>query len=983
MAKFKGPNDGSIGIREFTGWLTDRFKGNFSPKYNVSSLFEVCEANGTTLNQGDFIKPHSMSELYEAKAGYEAWEYDQIPLLCALAWKKNEPRRNHNTEVFSAPEHHENTGTIHNGGGHWVTYTVRSYYQDSSTISFASRGNPARDVFYIPQLPEVEAVSLPVYVFSMNAWIDLSWFIKPSTGSASGTIWGGISVSTSPAREGPWRFFNTPLGQNPNGYSTELGAEDQVGTLSATYWVWDTAQTNSAWHRNNQWMFVDPIPPDAGTKIFKEAYLYNLEKVVFHKYPYGFGAFSQPYDFYNRTNRFALGQGALFDDAHLDLNMNLSDEENHKLKLVDPGIDITDSAERILISNKDIKFTADTHGSWDGMYEQTWMIKTTLGEEYEPGKRYISKDTITWYSDAVNHGQGYFEVCTGNALKHHIERHEGNMGIVSYRVVNEDGDVEFVSGSSNTTSGIASRKADAIEFWEEKHYTKHDYYMNNANFGFPDGFDSNFYLKGRVAHRKSWTACQNFKYRDDGNDYNAIPWNDYGSLLVEGQSNHSHYRRSMLTYGWANTRFWKDWDAYDEQASYQPNQYVYFGQGIWKSKIITPAGNPPVDWPSEKNQDGSTKEENDYWIRSADLTPEHKFLPAHGQASQGLRLNVDYMIDLPVEARVQIEMAARYWEKIVTTRMDIDVHILPHSGSIGVGGVLASAGPLLQFSVPYGLNYQYARITKMRVFLDTEDLYGVDAEGNRGQGLDPINNPVVNGATGLFYVMFHEIAHGLGLGTMWNWNGKDNDGNIVGDYGDRYQFIKTDQYGAQYTGANVLREYKAAVAAATQVKVYNPITQDFQINNIGQHRNDLYTDGVPVEETGTENTLFSIDYGGHFAEYAKRSGNKINPTFGGEILSPIYGYDNAPISRLTLAALQDLGYTVNYNYAQPAPLLTGYSSTEFWTHYYYNELTSAQRSQYASLQSFISAQTFSSGSQLKTSPDLKVKTRRCCCSTLH
>ena len=972
MAKFKGPNDGSIGIGEFTLWLNDRFQGNFSPKYNVSSLFEVCEANGATLGQGDFIKPHSMSELYEAKAGYEAWEHDQIPIFSGLPWSNlNEPRQNHTAEVFSAPQYHENTGAIYNGNGRWVTYTVRSYYQDSSTTSFASRGNPTRDVFYIPQLPEVEAVSLPVYVFSVNAWIDLSWFIKPSMGSASGTIWGGITVSISPQRDGPWRFFNTPLGQNPGGFSTQLGAEDQVGTTSATYWVWDTAQTNSAWYRDNSWMFVDSIPSEARTKIFKEAYLYNLEKIVFHKYPYGFGAFSQPYDFYNRTNRFAIGQGALFDDAHLDLNMNLSDEENHKLKLVDPGIDITDSAERILVSNKDIKFAADTHGSWDGMYEQTWMIKTSESNG-------ISTDIITWYSDAVNHGQGYFEVCAGNALKYHIERHEGNMGIVRYRVVNEDGGVEFVSGSSNTTSGIASKKADAIEFWKEKHYTKHDYYMNNANYGFPDGFDMGFYLKGRVAHRKSWTACQNFKWRDDGNDYNATPWIDYGSLFAEGQSNHSHYRRSMLHYGWRNTRFWTDWSNYDGQASYQPNQYVRFNSGIYKSKIITPAGNPPVDWPNEKNQDGSIKEENNYWIRSADLTPEHKFLPAHGQASQGLRLNVDYMIDLAVEEKVQIEMAARYWEKIITTRMDIDVHVLPQSRSIGVGGVLASAGPINQFSEPYGLNYQYARITKMAVFLDTEDLYGVGAQGNT-----LINNPVVSGATGLFYVVLHEIAHGLGLGTMWNWSGRYGSENTVGNYGDRYQFIKTDQYGAQYTGANVLREYKAAVDAATQIEVYNPLTYSFQINDIGQHRNDLYTDGVPVQETGTENTLFSIDYGGHFAEYAKRSGNKINPTFGREIMSPFYDYDNAPISKLTLAALQDLGYSVNYVYAQPTPLLTGYSSTEFWTHYYYNKLTSAQRSQYSSLQAFISAQTFSSGSQLNTSPDLKVKTRRCCCGALH
>ncbi len=105
-------------------------------------------------------------------------------------------------------------------------------------------------------------------------------------------------------------------------------------------------------------------------------------------------------------------------------------------------------------------------------------------------------------------------------------------------------------------------------------------------------------------------------------------------------------------------------------------------------------------------------------------------------------------------------------------------------------------------------------------------------------------------------VIMHEMGHVLGLGTLW----------------DQFDFV--DRGKAGYTGRNALEEYRT----------------------LSGHGSAAY---VPLETGGGSGTA-----SGHWSERV----------FGDEIMT---GYVNGdmPISRVTIGALEDLGYSVRYGQA--------------------------------------------------------------------
>lgn len=109
-------------------------------------------------------------------------------------------------------------------------------------------------------------------------------------------------------------------------------------------------------------------------------------------------------------------------------------------------------------------------------------------------------------------------------------------------------------------------------------------------------------------------------------------------------------------------------------------------------------------------------------------------------------------------------------------------------------------------------------------------------------------------------VIEHEMGHVLGLGTLWSTLG-----------------LKS---GFNYTGANAIREYSTLLGTSAT--------------------------SVPLETTGGPGTA-----GGHWAENIFRT----------ELMT---GYaENSPpmpLSRLTIGSLEDMGYAVNYNAAEPYTL---------------------------------------------------------------
>lgn len=356
--------------------------------------------------------------------------------------------------------------------------------------------------------------------------------------------------------------------------------------------------------------------------------------------------------------------------------------------------------------------------------------------------------------------------------------------------------------------------------------------------------------------------------------------------------------------------------------------------------------------------------------------------------TSGLRLRMHFLIDLPMEDRLQIEMAARFWESVILDDIDIDVVIMPHP-TRSAGGTLASATPteyiIGEDSAFHAQNR--AQIKEMYVYLDTDDIIPGAAPDSSftATGRNLVVNGVVPGGNRLCHIMIHEIAHGLGIGSAWNVE-------FVGYYDDQYQWGFANAYGSQYNGPNAIREYQNIVQAAIdtpgmKIRVYSDAQQDFIDEDISNYT--FYTDNVPIESLG-----FGQDFeswqdgdvsGGHVAEYAKKVGSTIQPTFV-ELMSSIYDVDESLISRLTLGFLEDLGYQVDYSKVPSAsemhtrtdvygntiqvPLI-GYTGIEYLKRYFWKELTDTERQEYGSgdsaLAQFISEQYDSAADRLTDS----------------
>jgi len=148
------------------------------------------------------------------------------------------------------------------------------------------------------------------------------------------------------------------------------------------------------------------------------------------------------------------------------------------------------------------------------------------------------------------------------------------------------------------------------------------------------------------------------------------------------------------------------------------------------------------------------------------------------------------------------------------------------------------------------------------------------------------------GKSSLYYVFLHEVGHALGIGPLWSYSSILNRPIKIDDTGKKY-----------YSSENVLREYK-------NISAFTGIANNFI--------------GIPLENDGGSGTS-----GVHLDEGNEGSTSFDNRTL---IVSGVTynapGLDqelmtgwaetnlvDMPLSRVTVALLDDLGYIVNYNNA--------------------------------------------------------------------
>jgi hypothetical protein len=222
--------------------------------------------------------------------------------------------------------------------------------------------------------------------------------------------------------------------------------------------------------------------------------------------------------------------------------------------------------------------------------------------------------------------------------------------------------------------------------------------------------------------------------------------------------------------------------------------------------------------------------------------------------AQGYNIEVGFVGGLTSGQQGAFESAASRWSRIVTAdvppvqvngqRID-DCLILAEGTTLdGPDGVLGQAGPRLM--------RQDSLLPALGVMqFDSADLLRMETDGS------------------LESVIFHEMGHVLGMGTLWEDMGLLEGAGTVNPV---------------FTGSSAMREFAALIGSDEPTP-------------------------VPVENKGGAGT---------------RDGHWRESVLGSELMTGFLGAAPNPVSRVTIAAMQDMGYEVNLEaadaFALPSPL---------------------------------------------------------------
>lgn len=214
-----------------------------------------------------------------------------------------------------------------------------------------------------------------------------------------------------------------------------------------------------------------------------------------------------------------------------------------------------------------------------------------------------------------------------------------------------------------------------------------------------------------------------------------------------------------------------------------------------------------------------------------------------------------------------------------------------------------------------------------------------------------------SGRTAARDVIAHEVGHALGIGTMWYLKETNTPRNLLRSFvvgrGDKcinpngnpkYNIFYSTDTGKKTRTKSSLETalmLSSGVPEATYTEAYIP-TQEIPANSAAviayQDLFNVKCDAVPLEGHATQ----PGSYGGHWAEGSPWANNTANwaadsrqfngvtypgaPALHSELMTPMdESALDTPCSRITLGALQDLGYTVDMRMAD---------NYEPFTHYY-------------------------------------------------
>ena len=310
-------------------------------------------------------------------------------------------------------------------------------------------------------------------------------------------------------------------------------------------------------------------------------------------------------------------------------------------------------------------------------------------------------------------------------------------------------------------------------------------------------------------------------------------------------------------------------------------------------------------------------------------------------------INIDYSEytenALTQEDKDNIQKICDQFEKAILTNGSYTLKIQNFSPTYtsASGGVLAFAGPLT-FSTNSTTNQ--ARANSGRAAVDPLDLAALRQDALDDQGAVDENS--------FYWTMLHELGHALGIGPLWNYiNGATTVNNYI---------TLDENNGAQYNGSNAVREYNSEMSVnlnSLPVQTYTTTVEpssSYANRSIPQNhsailtqedidrgyilhndpwRNFLFDVEVAIPEQSpafvsgdTLNYTVYITWGGHMGELTPDSesfgfrdlNGQQQPLYEEELMTPYYSFGEvAPLSRITLGFLHDLGFMVDYSQIDP------------------------------------------------------------------
>lgn len=447
MGKFQ--TEGPVGVDGFVNFI--REVGAPVETNSLGQGFNSAENIGAYLPQGDFIAPHALSETYGAEAGFRFWV-------------NNDGRGTKNTRSLTSEQdgffYSELKWFIETGfnGGTGTKYTVPFPYNnylfnrdksDSANNIYGSGDNKYRilngRMFHsdVSRFQDATAITNPINVpstITFDSTKDYSGIANPWVKYTVRTFF----LDSFLGMPFPTEFYNLQAPMLKHLFNAQSG-EYRKANRSLQVQNIPSGAVGGNISGDVYYLVVNPSSDRAAEGFISVNNYPQMEQVLWSAvYQNWYGQYARfiiqqvysmvPlfYDFINIREMWLLDtlrelydqlwldgptpadQNAGGDDYYARTRSSVSDEigrvtvQNSKLKLVNPGVSITDTDDSILIDDQLIESPL---GIWGGCYSQTFL------------KRLDSYPCeVPIYLGAADHGHGYLTLDTDSTCRYFIDK---------------------------------------------------------------------------------------------------------------------------------------------------------------------------------------------------------------------------------------------------------------------------------------------------------------------------------------------------------------------------------------------------------------------------------------------------------------------------------------------------------------------------------------------------------------------------------